>query len=77
MAYVEGHEMTWVNFYNPFIEHYSATGGPLTLEEVTTELNMVWLYFSGVYWALTTIATVGWPSAIDLSFGWGGAGTAG
>lgn len=59
VAEAEGYENTWINYYKPFVREYAANGLYLTPEEIRSELNPVWQYFTGVYWALATVGDLG------------------
>ncbi|KAL4425355.1 hypothetical protein ABPG75_009371 [Micractinium tetrahymenae] len=65
-AGAENWDNTWVNFYAPFVRRYGDGLSPLTSEEART-INRVWLYFTGVYWALSTVATVGFGDIVPQS----------
>uniref|UniRef100_A0A1D1ZXT6 Cyclic nucleotide-binding domain-containing protein n=2 Tax=Auxenochlorella protothecoides TaxID=3075 RepID=A0A1D1ZXT6_AUXPR len=59
-AGAQGFDNTWANYYPPFVRSYSEDGmTALTADEVQHDVDQVWRYFVGTYWALTTIATVG------------------
>lgn len=59
---------TWRNYYPPFVRQYSADGIALTAEECE-DLPDPWLYLVGIYWALTTIATVGFGDVLPANQG--------
>lgn len=60
VAGAEGFERTWANYYPPFIRRYAPDGvSPLSADQLQNEVSEIWRYFVGTYWALTTIATVG------------------
>lgn len=58
VAEAEGYTNSWINWYRPFVREYAANGVFLTAEEIKEDLNPVWQYFTGVYWALATVG--GW-----------------
>jgi hypothetical protein len=62
----EGINQTWITAYVPFIVHYG-DGQPLTKEIVETRIPKPRIYLTAVYWALTTITTVGCVVAVQLS----------
>ncbi|KAL4446679.1 hypothetical protein ABPG77_007923 [Micractinium sp. CCAP 211/92] len=65
-AGAENWENTWVNYYAPFVRRYGDGSSALTSEEAS-DINRVWLYFTGVYWALSTVATVGFGDIVPQS----------
>jgi len=69
IAAVQGCTNNWVNYYAPFINSYGdGTGAPLTKDECEN-VNGVWLWLAGVYWAITTIATVGYGDILPANAG--------
>lgn len=58
-AGAEGFNNTWANYYPPFIRTYAPDGvSALTSDEVRNDVDQIWRYFVGTYWALTTVSRV-------------------
>ncbi|KAI7843229.1 hypothetical protein COHA_003209 [Chlorella ohadii] len=55
---------TWVNHYEPFVRQYGdETSFELTKDQAM-DVSRIWMYIVGNYWALSTIATVGFGDVV-------------
>ncbi|KAK9804836.1 hypothetical protein WJX72_007920 [[Myrmecia] bisecta] len=66
VAFQEGLEDTWVNYYAPFVRHYGDGASQLTQAQAAS-LPGPLRYLTGFYYVIVTIATVGYGDIVPAT----------
>ncbi|KAK9809148.1 hypothetical protein WJX72_010205 [[Myrmecia] bisecta] len=59
-AATQGFDGTWIAIYSPFVREYGDADGVVNNQTVQDHIPQLRLYLTSIYWAMTTISTVGY-----------------